>query len=113
MRVVKRIEVIFVAVLALGAVTASRTSALPVFLSHPLGLLLASAGTNQILSLGGLTMTCTALKLLPFGDTTNALISLAILAIVEYEQCTGLLGLVFYFHPIRYLIDANGLVTQA
>jgi hypothetical protein len=111
MRVVKQMGLALVAVLALSAIAVSSASASPVFLSHPLGLLLASAGSNQILEAGGLKVTCTALKLLPPGDTTNALISLAILAVVDYEKCTGTLGIAIHVDPVRYLIDANGLVT--
>jgi hypothetical protein len=111
MHVIKRLGVALLAVLALSAIAVSSASAAPQFLSHPLGLLLASAGSNQVLNAGGLTVTCTALKLLPPGDSTTALISLTILAVVDYEKCTGTLGIGIHVDPVVYLIDANGSVT--
>jgi len=111
MRVAKQLGLVLLAVCAVSALAVSSASASPVFLSHPLGLLLASAGNNQVFTAGGLTVECTALKLLPPGDTTRALTALAILVVVDYEKCTGPLALKLVVHPVRYLIDANGLVT--
>jgi hypothetical protein len=111
MHIVKRLGVALLAVLALSAIAVSSASAAPQFLSHPVGLLLASAGSNQVFVAAGLTVTCTALKLLPPGDTTTTLVALSLLVVVDYEKCTGTLGIGIRVHPVRYLIDANGTVT--
>jgi hypothetical protein len=113
MRIVKQLGLVLVAVCAFSALAVSSASASPVFLSHPLGLLLASTGgSTQVLNPGGkaAAVECTAVKLLPPGDTTTALISLTILVVVDYEKCKvgGILAAVV--HPVRFLIDANGLV---
>jgi hypothetical protein len=109
---VKRLMTIVAGALALSATYASSASAYPLFLAHPPGgLLLASAGGSQVFTTAAGGITCTALKLLPPGDTTPALRFLSLLVVVDYEKCKAF-GLAAIFHPIRYRIDANGLVTQ-
>jgi hypothetical protein len=52
------------------------------------------------------------LKFLPPGDVAPATLqALRILVVVDYENCKAF-GVAAVLHPFRYLIDANGLVTQ-
>lgn len=111
MRIAKRLGLVLVMVCAFSAMAVSSASASPTFLSHPLGLLLASAGGAQKFKTQLGTIECSALKLLP-PDTTVALQALSILVVVDYEKCElPLLSLGLVVHPVRYNIDANGLVT--
>jgi hypothetical protein len=112
MRIVRRLGLVLVAACAFSAMAMSSASASPTFLAHPPGgLLLAKAGGKQVLKTKAGNVECTALKLLPPGDTAPAtLVSLSILAVVDYEKCTAF-GLAAIVHPVRYLIDANGVVA--
>jgi hypothetical protein len=111
MRIAKRLGMVLVAVCAFSVMAVSSASAAPLFLSHPTGLLLASAGGTQTFTTTAGPVTCTALKLLHPGDLTVALRSLTLLAIVDYENCKAFGILPITVHPVRYLFDANGLTT--
>jgi hypothetical protein len=113
MRLVKWIGLLLAAVCALSAIVVSDASASPTFLSHPAGaLLLATADNFQNFHTpgGALTVQCGKLKLLP-PDTAPSLQALSILVTVDYENCEVLTVATALVHPVRYLIDANGLVT--
>jgi hypothetical protein len=111
MRIAKQLGFTFFAACAFSAVAVSSAWASPTFLSHPLGLLLASAGTSiQKFTVGAGEIECKSLKLLPPGDATTALRALSLLVVVDYENCTLLGILRTVIHPVKYLIDANGLV---
>lgn len=114
MRLVKRLGLVVIAACAFTAMAVSNAAAAPLFLSHPAGvLLLATAdNTQKFFTPGGaFTVECAKLKLSP-PDTTPALQSLSILVTVNYENCEiPLLATKATVHPVRYLLDANGLVT--
>lgn len=111
MRIVKRLGLVLVAVCAMCAMAVSSAAASPTFLAHPPGkLLLASTGgTKQVLKTKVGNVECTAVKLLPPGDIAPTLVALNILVVVDYGNCKAF-GIAATVHPVRYLIDANGLV---
>jgi hypothetical protein len=111
MRIARLLGPAFAAACAISALAVPGASASPLFLSHPLGLLLASGGGGQRFTIGGGTFECTSLKLLPPGDTTIALRALSLLLVVDYEKCVFFGGLSLTTHPVRYRIDANGLAS--
>jgi len=111
MRILKRLGLVFLAVCAFSALAVSSASASPKFLSTVAGaLLLASAGNFQKFHTKPGFVECEKLKLLPPGDTAPALESLLILVVVDYQKCTAF-GTPALVTPVRYIIDANGLVT--
>jgi hypothetical protein len=113
MRFVKPLGLVLVVACAVCAIAASSASASPTFLAHLWTniLLLAEAkSTQRFFTPGaGLTVTCTKVKLSP-PDTPPALQALSILVTVNYTGCE-VIGLAATVHPVRYRIDANGLVT--
>jgi hypothetical protein len=112
MRIVRRLGLVLIAACAFSAMAVSSASAAPLFLAHPPGgLLTAVASNTQILKTVAGNIECTSVKLLPPGDTAPATLrSLSVLAVIDYEKCKAF-GLAAVVHPVRYLIDANGLVT--
>lgn len=110
---VERCAFVLVAACAFGAAAVSSAYASPLFVSHPPGLLLALARSNQFFASKLIAYECKAVKLLPPGDATVALRALSLLLVVDYERCTIGPLLVLHFHPVRYVIDANGLISLA
>jgi hypothetical protein len=111
MRIVKRLGMVLVAACAFSALAVSSASAIPLFLAHTSKtLLLASAGSSiqKFVTQAGV-VECTALKLVAPGDTTPALKSSTLLAIVKYEKCTAF-GISATVDPVHFLFFANGLV---
>jgi hypothetical protein len=109
---IKRLGLGLVAAWVFSVVAVSSAFASPLFLSHPSALLLATAKSLQLFVTPSHQFECTALKLLPPGDTTVALRALSLLLVVEYEGCKiGSLA-VLSAHPVRYLVDANGSVSM-
>lgn len=112
MQNIKRSGLVLVAACAFSVVAASSVSASPLFLSHPTGLLLAKGLSSfQTFVTPSHQFECTGLKLLPPGDATVALKTLSLLLVADYEGCK-VATLTLSAHPVRYLIDANGLVSM-
>ncbi len=108
MRSVRRLGLVLAAVCGVGVVVVSNAWALvslfplqPLFLSHAPGFF-----RNDVIA-----YECKSLKLLPPGDSTVSLRALSLLLVVDYEKCTIGPLLVLHFHPVRYLIDAAGLIS--
>ena len=92
MRIARQIGLLLAAVCALSAVAVSSASAgQPLFLSHPTGKLLASAGGSQTFTTSVGSVVCKSLKLTQ-GNTTQ-LRFLSLLVTVQYSECIAL-GLV-------------------
>jgi len=111
MHVIKRLGVALLAVFALSAIAVSSASASPLFLSHPTGLLLATADNLQKFTTPAGTVECKTVRLIP-PDTTPALRFLSILVGIQYLECNiPALGVEATIHPFRYLITSHGLAS--
>jgi hypothetical protein len=110
MRSVRRLGLVLVVAYGFGALVASSAFASPLFLSSSSGLLLASAGSDQLFRVGPqIAILCDAVKLISPGDVASGLRALSLLVTVGYENCT-LDGGFITFSPVQLLVDADGLV---
>jgi hypothetical protein len=110
MRIVRQIGLLLVVVGAFSAVAASNALAgTPLFLSHGTGKLSASAGTSvQTLTTALGKIECNKAALTE--GATTALRQLTLSITVQYSACKAGEAGEAIVHPVKYLIDANGLV---
>lgn len=105
MRTVKRLGLVLTTICVLSAVLASSASAASsLFLSHGTGKILGHSNFQEF-ALAGAHIECTGLNVTQ--GATTALSFLAILVTVQYTECNEGTAII---HPMKYLIDANGLV---
>ena len=109
MRIAKRLSLVLVAVCAFSAMAVSSASAaLPRFLVHTPGSLLAKTLTIQTFTTAAGKVICEAVKLLNTA-TGSALVQESLHATVDYEKCTAF-GLKANVTPVLYLFHANQTV---
>lgn len=107
MRHVKRLSVGLITVLSVGVVLVPGASASS-FLAEQTGKLAANSFGSQLLSIGGVTVTCNAMSAL--NSYALSLRALTLALTVEYEECTAF-GLPVKATLASYLFSAdNNLV---